>query len=66
MTQRKKANKNDIKKHLPEPEEFGWRGYALPKLQDKYGPLAASLVIGIVWGIWHCQFFLPLWELSGY
>jgi len=45
----------------PVGEEFGWRGHALPKLQHKYGPLIASLVIGTVWGIWHLpSFFAPL------
>jgi len=45
----------------PVGEEFGWRGYALPKLQNKYGPLITSLVIGAIWGIWHLpDFFAPL------
>ena len=42
-------------------EEFGWRGYAQEPLQEKIGVLPASLVIGVIWGIWH----LPLWFMTG-
>jgi membrane protease YdiL (CAAX protease family) len=34
-------------------EEPGWRGFAQPVLQKKYSPLAAGLIIGAVWGLWH-------------
>jgi hypothetical protein len=46
----------------PIGEELGWRGYALNKLQKKYSPLIASIILGLLWGFWH----LPLWFLSGY
>ncbi len=42
-------------------EEFGWRGYAQEPLQEKYGVTGASLIIGVVWGVWH----LPLWFMPG-
>jgi uncharacterized protein len=34
-------------------EEPGWRGFALPRLQSKYTPLVASLVVGVIWAIWY-------------
>lgn len=43
-------------------EEAGWRGFALPRLQETCGPVKASLILGLVWNFWH----LPLWFISGY
>ena len=37
-------------------EEAGWRGFALPRLQARYGPLLGTLILGLLWGMWH----LPL------
>jgi membrane protease YdiL (CAAX protease family) len=38
-------------------EEVGWRGFALPKLQEAYHPLWASLILGAIWAVWHLPAF---------
>lgn len=43
-------------------EELGWRGFLLPRLQQRYDALTSSLIVGVIWALWH----LPLWLLPGY
>ncbi len=38
-------------------EEFGWRGFAQPRIQVRYGPLLGTLILGALWALWH----LPSW-----
>jgi membrane protease YdiL (CAAX protease family) len=45
----------------PLPEELGWRGYALDGLQARYNALVSSLILGIVWALWH----VPLFFMKG-
>jgi len=42
-------------------EEFGWRGYALPILENKFGIWLANIILGIIWAFWH----IPTWFITG-
>lgn len=39
-------------------EEPGWRGFALPRLQQRYGPLVGTLILGSLWAGYHLPLFL--------
>jgi membrane protease YdiL (CAAX protease family) len=43
-------------------EEPGWRGFALPRLEERHAPLVATLILGLGWGVWH----IPLYGLAGF
>ena len=45
----------------PLGEELGWRGFALPRMLERWSPPTACAILGVIWGIWH----LPAFFLSG-
>ncbi len=42
----------------PIGEEIGWRGFLLPRLLEKRGVIYASVVVGLVWFVWHLPLYI--------
>ena len=45
-------------------EEIGWRGFALPRLQQRWTAFMSSIILGLIWWVWHIPFWIVLGELE--
>ena len=45
-------------------EETGWRGFALPRLQANHSALSATLILWVIWSLWHLPLFFYMYEPS--
>jgi len=39
-------------------EEYGWRGYLLPRLMRRFSVFYSSIILGLIWGFWHFPAYL--------
>jgi len=46
-------------------EEPGWRGFALPRLQERFGPLTGTAILGVLWALWHLPAYPGGWMTGG-
>ncbi|MGV9341777.1 CPBP family intramembrane glutamic endopeptidase [Streptomyces sp. NPDC003688] len=42
-------------------EEPGWRDFAMPRMQRRHSPVVATLIVGVLWGLWHLPLYLSDW-----
>ncbi|HZD22694.1 MAG TPA: CPBP family intramembrane glutamic endopeptidase [Acidimicrobiia bacterium] len=47
-------------------EETGWRGFLQDRLQRRFDPLPATLIVAVIWAVWHTPFFFILSTYTGF
>jgi membrane protease YdiL (CAAX protease family) len=47
-------------------EEPGWRGFALPHLQQRFGPIVGTIILGVMWAVWHIPGYIGGWMTSAF
>jgi membrane protease YdiL (CAAX protease family) len=45
-------------------EEFGWRGYTIDRFQVKWNAVISSVILGVIWSVWHIPLFLTVGRIQ--